>query len=814
MFGRSFGVFAAAVLMLSAISLGATYSGGDGSTANPYQINNTEDLLTLAVSKGDYNKNFILTADIDLAGKTFAKGVIASDAIIMSGFQGTAFTGSFDGNGFRITNLTINTNGSGNCYLGLFGCLGYEAIIKYLIIEQVSIIGGKYSKCLGGLCGENLGAITNCFVTGTVSSGDSPSNLGIMCGYNAGVISSCHAAGTIVAGEWSYYLGGLCGGNSATIINCYSAGSIIGGQNCCNIGGLCGWNHEGLIQNCYTTASILAGESLYSLSFGGLCGSNDNGVFIECNWNRETCGVLSSAGGWGLTDDQMKLESSYPGWNNGLWVIDEGVGYPHLVWEGKAGQVIDYERTRSYSGNGVNIPFELNNPEDIVCLCLRPADWDKKFILSRDIDMAFIDGYRPIENFVGSIDGQGHVIRNLVVDAALLANSNSLGLICRLGENGLIMNLGIENVQVIGGEYARCLGGLCGENYRGTIRGCYIAGIVSGGEFASSLGGLCGSNYRGIIHSCYTTVIINGSDSSVSLGGLCGNNTEGTVFNCYAVGRISGGSIDVGGLYGNNSGFNNNCFWDIQTTETIYGVGNVGIQGKTTSEMQLPSTFINAGWDFVGETANGVEEIWFIREGKEYPRFVWEDQVPIAQAGQDQSVHEWAYVKLDGSGSSDSDGDALTYRWMLSGKVIAAEAKPTVSLSAGIHTITLVVSDGIVESEPDEVVVTVLAARKGTLQIVPSTISRSSTARYVVAMFQLPSGVQKLDGKLVLYPGEVESALERAVTIGGKIQMYCWFEKQPLVDAIAADGTTELTIVGRQPDGQYVYARTRVTITK
>jgi hypothetical protein len=40
--------------------------------------------------------------------------------------------------------------------------------------------------------------------------------------------------------------------------------------------------------------------------------------------------------------------------------------------------------------------------------------------------------------------------------------------------------------------------------------------------------------------------------------------------------------------------------------------------------MQTAKTFLDAGWDFVGETANGDEDIWWILEGKDYPHLWWE----------------------------------------------------------------------------------------------------------------------------------------------------------------------------------------------
>jgi len=49
-----------------------------------------------------------------------------------------------------------------------------------------------------------------------------------------------------------------------------------------------------------------------------------------------------------------------------------------------------------------------------------------------------------------------------------------------------------------------------------------------------------------------------------------------------------------------------------------------GGKGKTSTEMQTAATFLDAGWDFIDETANGTEDIWWILEGQDYPRLWWE----------------------------------------------------------------------------------------------------------------------------------------------------------------------------------------------
>jgi hypothetical protein len=94
-----------------------------------------------------------------------------------------------------------------------------------------------------------------------------------------------------------------------------------------------------------------------------------------------------------------------------------------------------------------------------------------------------------------------------------------------------------------------------------------------------------------------------------------------TITNCYASGNVSGSQV-VGGLLGENDGLTvTESFWDIETSGPSNSDGSTG---KTTAEMQIESTFTSAGWDFVDESVNGTEDIWWILEGKDYPRLWWE----------------------------------------------------------------------------------------------------------------------------------------------------------------------------------------------
>jgi hypothetical protein len=308
-------------------------------------------------------------------------------------------------------------------------------------------------------------------------------------------------------------------------------------------------------------------------------------------------------------------------------------------------------------------------------MSLRPGDWGKSFVLASDVNMSSVSGFRPVGPFSGRFDGRNHVVESLAIDANVIGNSNQLGLFSRVGSGAQVTNLGLLDVTVTGPDHSLILGGLCGRN-DGTVTNCHASATVSGGQF---LGGLCGDNGAGILSNCYATGSVSGASYlgglcgtnggtisachtsvnvrrdgagySPSLGGLAGSNFN-TISNCYAVGSVTGGknSEDLGGLVGENSwgatisncyatgsvsggmwGFGGlcgknwgdiaDCFWDIETSGQAASYGGVGL---TTAGMQSAATFLETGWDFVGETENGTEDIWWIHEGQDYPRLWWE----------------------------------------------------------------------------------------------------------------------------------------------------------------------------------------------
>jgi hypothetical protein len=282
------GIMCLIVALLMA-NLAFGYSGGTGEPNNPYQIANVNDLLALSAEVNDYNKCFILINDINLSGQNFTTALIAPDINPSeSGFQGTAFTGVFDGANHKITNLNIYVNENKD-YIGLFGELNSGEVIN-LGLENVliKIENPTYINFVGCLAAKSFaGNINNCYSTGSIADvtiGYSYNSAfgGLVGSIEYGDINNCYSTCAINGGRDTWYFGGLAGENyGGNIINCHATGNITArsrvyaGDYNVEIGGLVGITNNGFISDCYATGNITCGD-VDIFNIGGLVGSNEN----------------------------------------------------------------------------------------------------------------------------------------------------------------------------------------------------------------------------------------------------------------------------------------------------------------------------------------------------------------------------------------------------------------------------------------------------------------------------------------------------------------------------------------------------------
>ncbi len=507
-------------ISFSALPAQAKYGGGTGEPNDPYLIFDANQMNAIGLHEEDWDKHFILMADIDLAGFTGASfNIIGTD-------YDNPFRGVFDGNSHTISNFTYTSTARDN--VGLFGYARWGAEIKDvgLIDPNVDAGLGDYVGSLVGSFGD-YGTITNCYVeSGSVAG---KYRLGGLVGYNFGTITNCYSTAGVSGNS---HVGGLVGRNwYGTITVSYSTGSVSGKRD---VGGLVGSIYYGTITNCCSTGSVSGNYDV-----GGLVGENGHGTIANCYSSGSVAGD---------------------------WHVGGLVGY-----------------------NGV---------DSTITNCCSTGS---------------VEGNTSVGGLVG--DNWGGIISNCYSNASVSGEKDVGGLV---GENkGTIYNCSSTG-SVLGNEN---VGGLVGENYSGTITDCYSIGSVAGNH---AVGGMVGWN-GGRISDCYSFGSVSGT---TYVGGLVGENHSysGTISNCYSTGEVSGDE-PVGGLVGRNlRGTITNSFWDIQTSGRSNSAGGTGLP---TAEMQTESTFTDAGWDFVGKTVNGIEDIWFIPQ-QDYPHLWWEGmQVPM-----------------------------------------------------------------------------------------------------------------------------------------------------------------------------------------
>ncbi len=621
------------IIALSNVNSAEAFSGGSGTAESPYQISTLEDLLAINNQTGSVN--YVLVNDIDLANYTFDHSVI--DELHRYAI--------FDGDYHTISNITIYAPESDD--IGFIGFASSDTIIKNLILTNVDITG---ENGVGGLCGgtSDFGIdIICCSVSGSVVGNNS---VGGLCGFadsngyiydymSQFIVSIDHDNMARISGSCTNVsvtgnssVGGLCGYINGYISDSYSTGEVTG-SICC--GGFCGNNwYDNSIRNCYSDSIINVIKTEDTQYIGGFIGykapewrSNDGTIYpaarissCYCNYDKlPTDGSVDTS--YSVFSSLMMNVDTFTsaGWDfsnedgdPAIWRIFSGVDTPRLVW-----QLMIASDPYFADGSGTaDDPYQLSGSNDISNFInnLDSSYADKCFILTVDIDMSANVFYNHGFDypFSGTFDGNDHTISNLTIRNLSVEDA----FICSLTPTGVIKNLVLDNIYVsnINGGYFSTL---CSIN-NGHIKHCAVTGEVYTQGYnvdcpLISSGGLCALN-GGLIEQCYTNVLAQ----NVSVyGGICGLNYT-SIDQCYSVGQIIPDNLYFpANVYGiADGGPVTNSFWDIETTGTTEGHGT----GLSTVLMTTQSTFTDAGWDFVGETANGTDDIWVMNY---YPVFKW-----------------------------------------------------------------------------------------------------------------------------------------------------------------------------------------------
>jgi len=437
--------------MLSAQT--ATVPSGSGTSGDPYRIASLNNLYWISQNASSWSGYFLQTANIDAsATSSWDSGAgWAPIGSMVSQTNYTAFTGSYNGQGYTISGLFINRPSKNS--IGLWGCISGSANINNLGLLRVNITG-NYD--VGGLIGYNVNSnVSNCYVNGSIRA--TTNRVGGLIGSNGGKVFNCSVRNNDIDSiSGSIDVAGLIGYNYSTVHNCYAIANINGDAD---LGGLIGYNGS-KVTDCYAISNIsgvyLSDTILNSSNIGGLVGFNSDTI-NNCN---ATGKIIS--GGW--NDYQI---GGLIGLNS--CKVTNCHANEYIITGRKSGNVggliglSSYEKTTIYN-------------------CYATGDISVGYLC------------QDIGGLIGkSGNGSGIVDRCYATGNVISRNCCSSDVGSLIGENYDIVSNCYARGNVIGMNTI-CISGLIGVNWS-QVSYCYATGNVSNNN-SSFIGGLIGYNNK------------------------------------------------------------------------------------------------------------------------------------------------------------------------------------------------------------------------------------------------------------------------------------------------------------------------------
>ncbi len=267
-----------------ACSFSSQAMAGSGTESDPYQVENICHLRDMEASP---QSHYVQVKDMDAATMTHGW---------KNGFTPIKyFSGTFDGNGYQISNLKVNIAGEEFESIGLFGKLQGGLLKRVKLVNFLTKVGvnvgslvglndrgtiedsevdGKVDgyRTIGGLVGLNQGGVIR-NSTATVRVGENSRDIfvaGGLVGQNdGGTVEGSRALGAVTGGN---QVGGLVGKNMGSVTSSHATGNVtgthaIGGY----VGGLVGWHLGGTISGSFAHSQVVGAAP----GTGGLVGVSE-----------------------------------------------------------------------------------------------------------------------------------------------------------------------------------------------------------------------------------------------------------------------------------------------------------------------------------------------------------------------------------------------------------------------------------------------------------------------------------------------------------------------------------------------------------
>ena len=532
-----------------ACAINSQAMAGSGTETDPYQVENLCHLRDMETSP---QSHYVQIKDIDAT--TMTHGWKDDFAPIKD------FSGTYDGNGYKISNLKVSATAGEFENTGLFGELQGGLLKRMKLVNfstnggvnvgslvglndrgtiEGSMVDGKVDggKTIGGLVGLNRGGVIR-NSTSTVRVGKNSRNTwvsGGLVGQNdGGTIVGSHARGAVTGGN---QVGGLVGKNRGSVTSSDATGDVTGTHASGRgyVGGLVGWHLGGTISGSYTESYVVGAAP----GIGGLVGVNEARIVSghsdgQVRGKNKVGGLVGE--NWGsISDSYTWITVSGDSQVGGL--VGMNLKNASIVSSHSKGQI----RGKNQVGGLVG------------------ENWGS---ISDSYTWSAVSGDSQIGGLVGVSEGNARIVRSHTRHNVRVSGKNQVGGL--VGENKGSISDSYAQGPVSGDSQVGGLVGVSGGYAR--IVNSYTNGNarVSGKD---QVGGLVGENKGGISNS-YAQGTVSG-DSQV--GGLAGEN-KGTISNSYARGAVTGGS-QTGGLAGVNSGL-------VRSAYSTGAVGGTGLPGR------------------------------------------------------------------------------------------------------------------------------------------------------------------------------------------------------------------------------------------
>ena len=604
---------------------------GEGTAANPYKIQNVDDLKLLAenVNNGEAYANtyFKLTANIDLNNEPNWTPI---------GTEDTLFQGTFDGGGHQITNLKIgkreygglfgnvwgatiqncNVTGEVNGYNYSGGIVGYANDNTHILncSFQGNVEGNMY---VGGIVGQvqNQCEVSSCYAIGTVHGGND--KVGGIAGEGRGAIKNCYALADVSAG--GKFVGGIAGdASSVTIENCYYSGEVSARGSA---GGIVGNVWRGTIQNCVSLAESVTGSNtnrivgnIYNLTL------TNNYAWSDPALSADDDAGLNGAN-FTYTNGTLSKQFSEIFKNDSAWKFTDN-GLPILKNTGGT-QLSELPKCMTgvgFDGFGIKTnPYLIEDAEDLKLLAEKVNSGEryegKYFKQTANIDLENEPNWTPIGGtviehpstweisvFKGNYDGDGYKITNLTTTE----DSNHVGLFGKV-EDATIQNCNITG-NVNGYNY---VGGIVGGvGVKTKILNCSFQGSVMGES--DCVGGIVGETSAECeVSGCFARGKVEGLQK---VGGIAGKGV-GTIKNCYALADVTARDRIAGGIAGGTYNLTiENCYYGGDVLAKNYAGGIAGVMDSTSGSSTTIKNCVSlaesvtAGINSVNRIAGGVRD--------------------------------------------------------------------------------------------------------------------------------------------------------------------------------------------------------------